>query len=312
MSSDPETTRIVRSWLDEGVTQLPDRVLDAVLDQLPATPQLRASWWPARKRWTVTTIIKFGLAAAVVAIVVLVGINSLGGTFNLGGPGVEPTPSSVGPSSTPERSSTPRVGLPEGAFVLYDGELSGGLRDVPITVTIPAPGWYGTPGDGILGNVPEAVDFAPEHAWLIGPFVGDIYVPADPCRWSTTMPTTPATTVNAVVAALQGQATRDASEPVNITVDGHAGKSITLHVPEDADFGECDLNTVSGDPEWCTLTDGDPTVCHRYHQFPGQIDELWVLDVNGHVTVIDATWSDATPAGALAELRAILESMTFD
>ena len=34
-----DATRIVRSWLDEGVTQLPDRVLDAVLDEVPATPQ---------------------------------------------------------------------------------------------------------------------------------------------------------------------------------------------------------------------------------------------------------------------------------
>ena len=42
MSTDRDVTRIVRSWLEEGVTALPDRVLDAVLDQLPATPQRRA------------------------------------------------------------------------------------------------------------------------------------------------------------------------------------------------------------------------------------------------------------------------------
>ena len=35
MSTDRETTRILRSWLEEGVTALPDRVLDAVLDQVP-------------------------------------------------------------------------------------------------------------------------------------------------------------------------------------------------------------------------------------------------------------------------------------
>ena len=44
MSTDRDVTRIVRSWLEEGVTALPDRVLDAVLDQLPATPQRRARW----------------------------------------------------------------------------------------------------------------------------------------------------------------------------------------------------------------------------------------------------------------------------
>ena len=48
MSTDRDVTRIVRSWLEEGATALPDRVLDAVLDQLPATPQRRA-WWPARR-----------------------------------------------------------------------------------------------------------------------------------------------------------------------------------------------------------------------------------------------------------------------
>jgi hypothetical protein len=34
---DRDTTRIVRSWLEVGATSLPDRVLDGVLDQLPAT-----------------------------------------------------------------------------------------------------------------------------------------------------------------------------------------------------------------------------------------------------------------------------------
>ena len=42
MSTDRDTTRIVRSWLEEGATALPDRVLDAVLDQVPATSQRRA------------------------------------------------------------------------------------------------------------------------------------------------------------------------------------------------------------------------------------------------------------------------------
>ena len=48
MSTDRDTTRIVRSWLEEGATALPDRVLDAVLDQVPATSQ-RRPLWPARR-----------------------------------------------------------------------------------------------------------------------------------------------------------------------------------------------------------------------------------------------------------------------
>src|ERR671910_685423 len=50
--------RVVRSWLDEGVTQLPDRILDAVLDQVPATPQSRAIWWPVRRLAVMNSALK--------------------------------------------------------------------------------------------------------------------------------------------------------------------------------------------------------------------------------------------------------------
>ena len=49
MSTDRDTTRIVRSWLQTDEYESADRVLDAVLDQLDTTPQRRATWWPARR-----------------------------------------------------------------------------------------------------------------------------------------------------------------------------------------------------------------------------------------------------------------------
>jgi hypothetical protein len=49
MSSDRELTRIVRSWLEDGVNALPDRVLDDVLVQLPVTSQ-RRPWWRAWRK----------------------------------------------------------------------------------------------------------------------------------------------------------------------------------------------------------------------------------------------------------------------
>ena len=49
MSTDRDTTRIVRSWLRTDEHESADRVLDAVLDQLDTTPQRRATWWPARR-----------------------------------------------------------------------------------------------------------------------------------------------------------------------------------------------------------------------------------------------------------------------
>ena len=100
MSTDRDTTRIVRSWLEEGVTALPDRVLDTVLDQVPATPQ-RRSWWPPRRFAQMNRVLLAASAAAAFAVV-LAGIGLLG------------KPSSVGPatSPTPSSSSSPQKGQP--------------------------------------------------------------------------------------------------------------------------------------------------------------------------------------------------------
>ena len=93
MSTERDVTRIVRSWLDEGVTQLPDRVLDAVLDQIPATPQRRADWL-ARRFPRMNNFVRITVAAAAVILVAIVGIKllPLGG---VGGPGVSPTPTAT-------------------------------------------------------------------------------------------------------------------------------------------------------------------------------------------------------------------------
>ncbi len=48
MTTDAELSRIVRSWLEDGRTRLPDHVLDAVLADVPTTSQHRP-WWPPRR-----------------------------------------------------------------------------------------------------------------------------------------------------------------------------------------------------------------------------------------------------------------------
>jgi hypothetical protein len=88
VSTDHDVTRIVRSWLEEGVTALPDRVLDTVLDQLPATPQRRA-WWPVRRFGEMNNYAKVAIAAAAVAVVVVAAI------------GITLTPTPVGVGQSP-------------------------------------------------------------------------------------------------------------------------------------------------------------------------------------------------------------------
>jgi hypothetical protein len=176
---------------------------------------------------------------------------------------------------------------------------------VPITVTIPAPGWYGEPTGGIL--LKHARGDPPDGAGIIVfAGLGDLYVYGDPCHWSTTRSDTPAATVDEFVVALAAQASRNASEPVDVTVDGYAGRSITLHVPDDAMFSECDRAIFAS---WGLGAEPNPK---RYHQGPGQIDKLWILDVDGELAVIDAGYYEGTPQIVVDELEAIVGSTTFE
>jgi hypothetical protein len=91
MSTDHDLDRIVRSWMDEGVTQLPDRVLDLVLDQIPATRQRHGSWL-ARKFPPMNAYARLGLIAAAAMVVAIVGIGLFGRSPDVG-PATSPTPS---------------------------------------------------------------------------------------------------------------------------------------------------------------------------------------------------------------------------
>ncbi|MGH2392320.1 MAG: hypothetical protein ACRDGH_02330 [Candidatus Limnocylindria bacterium] len=102
--SERETTRIVRSWLEEGVTQLPDRVLDQVLDQLPTTPQRRATGL-ARRTFLMSNTARIALAAAAVVVVALIGYQFLAGP-NTGGPGSVPSPTPTATTALPSSEPT--------------------------------------------------------------------------------------------------------------------------------------------------------------------------------------------------------------
>jgi hypothetical protein len=108
VSTDHDVTRIVRSWLDEGVTALPDRVLDAVLDQVPATHQRRA-WWPVRRFSNLNTYVRVGLIAVAVLAVAIVGIGLFGRSTNVGSPAASES-SAPSPQPSPASARNPLVG----------------------------------------------------------------------------------------------------------------------------------------------------------------------------------------------------------
>jgi hypothetical protein len=130
MSTDRETTRIVRSWLEEGVTALPDRVLDTVLDQVPATPQ-RRSWWPTWRSNRMNTYAKLLAAAAAVLVVAVVGYQFLP---RAGGPGGQPTITPSPSQALLARGTFKAAWLGQGAGV--ELEATGGASSVTGSMTV--------------------------------------------------------------------------------------------------------------------------------------------------------------------------------
>ena len=95
---------------------------------------------------------------------------------------------------------------------------------------------------------------------------------------------------------------------MDVTVDGHPGKSITLHVPEDIGHSAAGFDCDEG--KFCTL--GDGTDCQMWHaQGPGAIDEVWFVDQDGEIFAVSGEYYPETPANDVDELQAMLSSMTL-
>ena len=211
------------------------------------------------------------------------------------------------PTSAPESSTTPSPslagGLPLGPHPVTK-EIGTGVE---ITVTIGSPGWHGEPNEGWMCW--DACD--DRGAALIAYNDRDYYVYGDPCRWSTTGPDAPARSADDFVATLAEQASREASIPEDITLDGYTGKKVILRMSDNpdlafsaGDFPDCDdahfsLFGVAGE---------HPA---RWSQEPGQIEEVWAVDVNDVIAVLIGLYYPETPQDDVDEVRALLASMTF-
>jgi hypothetical protein len=299
------------SWLDDGPTRMPEHLVDSIVAQLEETHQRKHWWLPGREQMNRMMVAVGGVAA--IALVAAMGFYFLGrGGGGIGGvttqpptlaptPMVSPSPAPTGaPTATPSPTRTPDAGLPLGPFgVSADG--------LPLTVVIPSPGWKWASDIGALqkGNYVSSVPEAAELFWSYESGTG-FYVYGDPCQWESTTPAKPVTTVDDFAAALAAQPSRDASEPVDVTIDGHVGKALALHVPDDANLGECDQGQFAS---YGTTTESGPT---RYHQGPGQIDDLVILDVSGRILIIDSMYRPDTSAELVDEMRGIVQSATFD
>jgi hypothetical protein len=304
MSTDRDTTRIVRSWLEVGATALPDRVLDAVLDQLPATQQ-RRSWGPARRFLDMNTSIKLAIAAAAVVVVAAAGIYLIprGGGLN-GGPG---------PSSSPSPTPSPIVDFSGGSFV---PGTTYAITDPccvvsRLTFTIPATGWNAPLEPWRIGKEVPAGESDIFDLYVTPRRVDNIYTGG--CHWRGTERVPPVgPTVDDLATAMFEEAGPGASPPTDVTVGGHPGKKVEWSIPEDLDMATCDRDGGGSDPIFGRFVIDRGYGTEPYVHGVGQRNTFYIVDVDGRRQVIDAMYLPGTSAADRAELDQIVASIRFE
>jgi hypothetical protein len=287
MSTDRDTTRIVRSWLRSDEHESADRVLDAVLDQLDTTPQRRSTWWPARRFPEMNNSVKLALGAVAVVVIALLGVRFLAPSgLSVGGdPGL-----SASASPTPSFSQIP---IAEGRRLDAGGYSLGNEFPVGITFDLPA-GWESCS----LGVMEQGV--CDPGGGLAGIGIGFLIidnVTADPCDGDLLDPPIGPLVEDLVTAIsnLQGFAVTTA---VDVSVDGFDATRLTVTAPETTD--------CEGLSTWAT-PDRTTGVA------PGEANLLYLVDVDGARVMISVTYFPAAVAdGALAEAEEVIASIRIE
>lgn len=166
-----------------------------------------------------------------------------------------------------------------------------------ITITVPD-GYENFEGFAVGPRLASGETQTAVSAWV----VGNVY--DDPCHRSrTALDPAVASSVESLVAALANQRGLHASTPIDIEVDGYTGRYLERTVLAGITLTDCDENQFR---TWLD-TDGGA----RYI-LPGQLDLLWIVDVDGVPLVIDVAIRSPRWAHVRAELIQIVESIRID
>lgn len=293
MTREPDVTRIVRSWLEEGADRVPDRVLDAVLEYLPTTPQRR----PYRSAWRLSPMsnpFRLAVAAAAVIVAVVAGINLLPRSGVGTGPSSSPIPT---PTAAPVASPAP---LDTSSL---DRSLAAGTYRVatpfgkPFRLTLPA-SWT------IKALVGGDANFSPVGGG--GGVAVDLVegVFADPCHSSGGPTTLTPHTLDALTQALTHMAGFTAGPVSDIVIGGQAGKFVVIKNSIDTTTATCTNGALL--PIW-TFSGGTSASTNG-----GLTERLYLFDVNGTLVAIDGGYDATTPAALKQAIDTIVQSIVFE
>ncbi len=168
-----------------------------------------------------------------------------------------------------------------------------GYKRLPrIAVTLPS-GWFNFNGWAVNDGGPLGLAF-----WDV-----DKVYPTG-CRWQGKPKIDPGRTVNGLAQVLATRPLRHASRPRSTELAGFRGKYLRWSVPMKIDFSHCGQGYFES---WT----GRGWATDRWQQGPGQVDRLWILDMNGKRLVIDANHLPSATRKQRTELDRIVHSIKF-
>lgn len=294
MTANDDRDRRIRAFLDEGLTELPDRSFDAVRASIDRTRQ-RTVLGPWRSNHMPSFFRPAAMAAAVIGIavigVLLVNRPALP-------PGGTPAPTTTTTSGTPTAVPSTR---PASAFLPYEwpGELAPGTyatnftwkNPFQVAVTVPE-GWQSRDIEVIKG-IAMSVSVQ---------LVDNIY--PDPC--SPVLGTQPiGQTVDDLVAAIQSIGRIDVSAPVTVSRSGFDGKAFS-YTPEAALCGGPE-GRLWHHPE--DLIDDTGHFIQPTWPLRAGTHRVEIYDVNGRRLLIDAMVPPDAMQDQIDELTGVLGSL---
>jgi hypothetical protein len=125
MNDRSDIDRVLGHWFEDGPTVMPDRVAEVVARRISLRPQRRS--WRLLRRSPMRPAITFGLAAAAVLVVAVLGYNLLPRSSSMGGAPATATPAPTATSPAPTASPVP-------------GFIDASRFGVPLTLTLSG-GW---------------------------------------------------------------------------------------------------------------------------------------------------------------------------
>lgn len=179
--------------------------------------------------------------------------------------------------------------------------------DLQVSYTIPAEGWmswFGAFKPGLPTDPPNSV---------VGLSIVNVTnVVQDGCTGHVAADPPIGPTVDDMATALAALEPFDLTKPPTaVTAYGFSGKHLELTVPDlaleatedDSVFTDCAAGEL-----WSWI---GPPLSFAYHGYthPGQVEEFWLLDVDGTRLMIVAGTSPGSSEGDIAELRSILDSI---